>query len=122
MLRRTHRSAAGAAALVALALVATACGPGGSGGRGGSDADPVAGEEVRVVDNAFEPEHLEVAAGDAVTWTWEGRAAHDVEGDGFASEVQDSGTFSHTFEEPGTYAYHCNLHGGMTGTVTVVDG
>jgi len=48
--------------------------------------------------------------------------SHDVSGDGFKSEVQTEGTFSHTFADAGDYPYVCTLHSGMRGTVTVVDG
>jgi plastocyanin len=46
---------------------------------------------------------------------------HDVSGDGFKSEIQSEGTFSHTFEDSGGYPYGCSLHSGIRGTVTVVD-
>jgi Copper binding proteins, plastocyanin/azurin family len=55
-----------------------------------------------------------------VTWVWDDEGmAHDVSGDGFKSEIQTEGTFSHTFEESGDYPYVCTLHSGMRGTVTV---
>lgn len=109
--RRAHGIGLVAAAIASATLLA-ACGD--------SDAaEPVAGTEVTVVDNDFEPAALEVNAGETVTWRWDARASHDVVGDGFESEVQDSGTFEHTFEEPGEYDYRCTLHGGMDGTVVV---
>jgi plastocyanin len=46
---------------------------------------------------------------------------HDVSGDGFKSEIQTEGTFSHTFEDAGAYPYFCTLHSVMKGTVTVVE-
>lgn len=104
--------------LVALALAGTllaGCDP-----STGTEASPAEGDIV-VVDNDFEPGDLEVAVGDTVTWVWDGRAPHNVVGEGFDSGVQSDGTFEHTFEEPGTYSYECTLHGGMTGEVTVVD-
>lgn len=88
----------------------------------GSDADQAAvrTSTVRVVDNAFDPPTAEVVAGDTVTWTWDGSGRHNVVGEAFESPVQDSGTFGRRFAEPGTYAYHCTLHSGMRGTITVV--
>ena len=47
--------------------------------------------------------------------------SHDVSGDGFKSEIQTEGTFSHTFDDAGDYPYVCTLHAGMRGTLTVVD-
>lgn len=86
-----------------------------------ADVGPVSEDpEVSVLDNRFEPHEMVVEAGTAVRWTWEGRAAHDVAGDGFDSEIQATGTFTHTFGEPGAYAYVCTLHPGMEATVHVV--
>jgi plastocyanin len=83
---------------------------------GPSTDDPV----VAVVDNDFGPVEVVVATGAEVTWHWEGRAAHDVVGDGFESDIQATGTFTHAFDGPGAYAYVCTLHPGMEGVVYVV--
>ena len=85
------------------------------------DVGPVTAEPViAVLDNVYDPVEVVVEVGTEVTWVWEGRAAHDVVGDGFDSGVQATGTFTHTFEEPGAYGYVCTLHPGMDGTVYVV--
>jgi len=77
---------------------------------------------ITIQDQRFNSAHVTVEAGDTVTWVWDdGSVAHDVSGDGFNSEVQTEGTFSHTFEDTGDYPYLCNLHSGMRGTVTVVE-
>lgn len=105
--------------IVLAAAAVTAC-DNGDGGEGGlSPSDAVATTEVDVVDNEFQPSVIEIEAGDTVTWTWGGQSQHDVAGDGFESEVQTSGTFSHTFESPGEYDYVCNIHSGMNGLVVV---
>jgi plastocyanin len=106
------------AGLVAAGVLLAACD---QGGNDPASQAPVSGDQVAVVDNDFEPANLEISAGDTVTWAWEGRSAHDVVGDGFDSGVLTEGTFTHTFDEPGTYEYECTLHAGMTGQVTVVD-
>ena len=77
--------------------------------------------QVRVVDNDFEPSVLQVTTGDTVTWTWEGSRDHNVVGEAFQSETQASGTFTHTFAQPGTYPYQCALHAGMRGEIIVTD-
>ena len=33
--------------------------------------------------------------------------------------INGGGTYPHTFANAGTYNYHCNFHGGMTGSVVV---
>ncbi|HWB88100.1 MAG TPA: plastocyanin/azurin family copper-binding protein [Acidimicrobiia bacterium] len=103
--------------LVLLAAAAvTAC------GDGGGDLDPadaVATTEVDVFDNEFDPAVIQVATGDTVTWTWGGQNEHDVDGGEFASEVQATGEFTHTFETAGQFEYVCNIHSGMRGMVVV---
>lgn len=81
----------------------------------------VADTEVLITDMSFRPARLIVAVGDPVTWSWEdGDVPHDVTfDDGPASPLQDTGTWTRTFDEPGTYPYVCSIHPGMTGTVTV---
>ena len=75
---------------------------------------------ITVSDNEFGPDELVVTAGTEVTWDWQGESEHDVVGPDFESPLQASGTFTHTFEETGTYTFVCSPHGGMTGTVHVV--
>jgi plastocyanin len=103
---------------LAMALALVAC-----DNTGGdlSAEQAVATTEVSVLDNDFEPGVIEVSPGDTVTWTWSGSASHDVDGDGFQSEVQSTGTFQHTFDTAGEYQYVCNIHSGMTGLVVVTD-
>ena len=72
-----------------------------------------------VRDYEFKPAAITVRAGDPVTWRWEGRAPHNVAGDGFRSEDLTSGTFKHAFQNPGTFEFTCTLHPGMSGRVVV---
>ena len=89
---------------------------------GGDPGPPVAGvTEVTVDDDFFAPAAIEVPAGTTVTWRWEGNNRHNVVGDGFESPVQDSGLFTHTFDDPGIYDYECTLHNGMRGQVQVTE-
>ena len=82
---------------------------------------PIQSNEVRVIDNGFEPAVIQIPVGDPVGWTWEGSRDHNVVGDGFQSATQSSGTFTHTFDQPGNYEYECTLHGGMRGEIIVGD-
>lgn len=82
--------------------------------------DPVLGvTAVDVSDNQFNPAAVQIEPGQTVTWTWTGQEDHNVIGDTFESSTQSSGTFAHTFTEPGTYQYECTLHFFMRGEVVV---
>ena len=87
---------------------------------------------LTVSNNKYTPARDSVAPGSTLTWTW-----NSCTGDGYggssctshsvqfddgveSSDVQDSGTFSRTFANAGTYTYHCAVHGAaMAGTVIV---
>lgn len=101
-----------------LALALSACGTNeASTAAAGADVE---GPTVSIENMSYTPDALTVEAGDTVTWVWnDGTIAHDVAGDGFQSEVISEGTFSHRFDEPGTYEYICTLHPNMTGTIEV---
>jgi plastocyanin len=101
--------------VAALALTAAGC-----ASQGSAEPPPsVDGPAVAVRDYEFEPASLTVETGATVTWVWEGRAPHDVVGQGFESKDQSSGTFRYTFDEPGTYPYECTIHPGMEGGIVV---
>lgn len=83
---------------------------------------PVVGvSEVEVQDDQFAPAAIEIPAGTTVTWRWEGEEEHNVVNDTFESPTQTEGTFSQTFNEPGTHSYECTLHLFMRGEVVVTD-
>jgi plastocyanin len=108
--------------VLAATVVLAGCGGAGGGGGGGTDAAPVTGvTEVAAKDNRFTPAAIQVPAGTEVTWRFEdGFVPHDVKADGFSSgEPRRKGSFTHSFAQPGTYAYHCTVHDGMTGRVVV---
>lgn len=70
----------------------------------------------------FDPNELEVAAGDTVTWTNREIARHTVTADNGAFDsgsLKDGDRFSFTFDTPGTFTYFCEFHTSMKGTVTV---
>ena len=88
-----------------------------------ADTPPVRGVTTVVAKKLkFQPPAIEVPPGTEVTWRFEdGSVPHNVKGDGFASENQSRGTFSHRFEQAGEYRYTCDLHAGMDGRVVVTD-
>ncbi|HZI39565.1 MAG TPA: plastocyanin/azurin family copper-binding protein [Acidimicrobiia bacterium] len=80
--------------------------------------------EVSVVDLAFEPATVRLAAGGTVTWRHNGIAPHTVtaEDSSFDSGLlQAGGSFSLRFDRTGTFRYICAFHTQMAGTVEIVD-
>src|SRR5215217_3067408 len=80
--------------------------------------------EVQVVDFAFEPGTVTVPVGATVTWTNTGNRPHTVTADdgSFDSGRLDPGEqFSQTFDQPGTFAYHCGFHPEMQGSIVVTE-
>lgn len=84
---------------------------------------------VNVVDNSFRDRTITVPVGTTITWTHTGQFPHTVTADGgsFDSDNLSSGdTFRYTFDQAGTFAYYCSIHGGpggsgMAGTVIVTE-
>jgi plastocyanin len=118
--KRLPRSGLKWAAVLAPTLLLAACVP---STETSTSTPPVsASPPVTIQDMRFNSDHVTIEEGDTVTWVWDDDGmTHDVSGDGFRSEIQSEGTFSHTFEDSGAYPYVCSLHSGMRGTVTVVD-
>jgi plastocyanin len=81
--------------------------------------------EVRVRDNFFDARETRIDPGDTVTWRDSALRPHTVTSDTglFDSGAFAAGEFSFTFENKGTYYYHCTLHGaarrGMWGVIVV---
>ena len=82
-------------------------------------------DSVEIADFAFAPDAIEVAAGSTVTWRNADPTPHTVSArDGaFDSGTLDPGAgFETTFAQPGTFAYFCQIHPTMRGSVRVVAG
>jgi len=78
--------------------------------------------EVTIDNFTFRPQTLTVAVGTTVTWTNKDDIPHTVTSDNgvFKSKARDTDEkFSYTFDQAGTYAYHCSIHPKMTGEVEV---
>ncbi len=89
------------------------------------------GEEVIVgmEDNFFDKANITIEPGTTVTWVQRGQYGHTTTSydglwDSGLIEGNTDGTYSYTFEKPGTYEYFCEPHEemGMVGTVTVSGG
>lgn len=72
---------------------------------------------------AYTPAELDINVGTTVTWmNTDAGVPHTTTSNapGWDSGTVQPGTqFSHTFQTAGTFAYHCNIHPGMMGTVVV---
>jgi plastocyanin len=120
-----------------IALLAVACGgdssspsspsptpsptpPPATGGPSSTVTIPMGAEVLG--NRAFTPDNLEIAVGTTVTWMNTDSVAHTSTSN---TSGWDSGTispgrqFSFTYPTAGTFAYHCAIHPGMTGTVVV---
>ncbi|MBW3632573.1 MAG: cupredoxin domain-containing protein [Chloroflexi bacterium] len=83
---------------------------------------PADAAPVRIINLSFDPPELNVPTGTAVAWANEDTVPHTVTSvDGiFDSSIFDpGGSFSWTFDQPGTFPYVCQLHPQMQGTVIV---
>jgi plastocyanin len=83
-----------------------------------STARASAGTAAVTVSNLkFEPRTLQVKAGTTVTWQNK-EGVHTVKADNgaFESDTLSAGaSFSHKFDKPGRYPYHCDFHGSAGG-------
>lgn len=116
---------------VALLVGTAACGNAGSNPSSDAAAPSASADEkggaVTIKTFAFDPDPVRVRAGTTVTWANEDEILHTVtsgerdEADGtFDKELDGPGSVAeHTFDTPGTYAYHCSIHPGMDGVVEV---
>ncbi len=77
---------------------------------------------VTIKNLSFTPATLEVTKGDKITWTNNDTVAHTVTSDNgkFESgQLAPGKTFEFTFNEMGTFSYHCSNHPTMKATITV---
>jgi|SRR5688572_12282210 len=104
-----------------------ACGGGGSdttgpGTGGGGGGGTVATTSVDMQGDRFTPAAIRVAPSATVTWTNSDGYNHNVIFGGTVGTIATFATGTRTLQMPaaaGTYAYSCNLHTGMSGSVTV---
>jgi plastocyanin len=133
-----------AAALVALSLGLAACGDSGSDSSSTeAETSPPASEEtestesepapsgeaakaekVDIVEFTYQPDPVVVQVGGKVSWQNQDTAPHTATAD---DESWDTGTIekgkigSETFKEAGKFAYFCEIHPDMRGTVEVIE-
>ena len=73
--------------------------------------------------NAFTPADVDILSGGTVTFAWHG-VTHNVTWQTTPASVpnitdRSTGSVPVTLNQAGTYSYHCTIHPGMDGTITV---
>jgi len=88
-----------------------------------TEAPAAAEVPVDIRDLAYNPDRVEISAGDTVTWTNQDEVPHTATGED--RDVLQSGTiapgasFSQVFPEAGEFGYFCEFHPNMSGTIVV---
>ena len=78
--------------------------------------------QISLTNLKFVPNSVTVSVGTTVTWTNNEAPIHTVTSDATlfdSGDLLQNKTFSYKFTKAGTVPYHCNYHGGMTGTIIV---
>lgn len=85
--------------------------------------DAVRSAKVDIAEFTYQPDPVTIEEGGKVIWINRDSAPHTATADdgSFDTGTLEEGKLkSETFKEPGTYAYHCQIHPNMHGTVEVV--
>jgi plastocyanin len=74
---------------------------------------------------SYDPKQIEISAGDSVEWVNKSYTAHSASANdkSFETGLVQPGQHSKeiVFKKPGTYSYHCQIHGmTMSGTLIVI--
>lgn len=78
--------------------------------------------KVTIAQMRFDAPTVTIKAGGTVTWTNSEGVPHTVtadDGSFSSSRLSGGDSFSHTFNEPDTYTYYCQIHPMMRATVVV---
>ena len=92
------------------------------GGGGGYGGGGTTGNSVSIAGFAFSTSSLPVAKGTKVTWKNNDATTHTVTSDDGtfdSGNIAPGGSYSYTFADAGTFAYHCKIHPTMTAKVVV---
>jgi plastocyanin len=80
---------------------------------------------ITISDFAYTPQQVTINAGESVTWQWSS-GTHPTASDNSPAEWTtftldgSNPSFTKVFNTPGTFDFHCEFHGSMTGTITVL--
>lgn len=93
-----------------------------AGGGGCSTSSDEGAAQVGIENFTFSPGDVTAAVGETITWTNEDSAPHTAtldDGGCDTGNIAQGATAGLVFDAAGTYAYHCNIHPNMTGTITI---
>lgn len=101
-------------------IVATAC----ISPTMGADSCAYSGAAVNIgaYGLTFSPSTATITQGRSVCWQNAGSVGHTVtsnDGTSFNSSLPPHRIFVHAFPTAGSFPYHCMIHAGMNGTITV---
>ncbi len=81
-------------------------------------------EKVSIVEFAYDPDPVTIEEGGKVIWVNRDAAPHTATADDGSFDtgtIEQDKLKSESFKQPGTYAYFCEIHPDMRGTVEVVE-
>ncbi|MCA1005541.1 cupredoxin domain-containing protein [Rhodococcus hoagii] len=110
------------AGLITTAALVTGCSSGEADAGGGAPA-----AVIEVKNMSYTPAQVTIEKGQTVQWKFDDSGLpHDVAGEGplageLKSELLTTGTYEYTFDDAGTFDYHCTPHPMMVGTVVVTE-
>lgn len=79
--------------------------------------------KVTIKSYSFNPSTVTINVGTTVNWTNEDSVTHTITSDSGnelnSGQISAGQSYSHTFNQAGTYNYHCSIHYSMSGKVIV---
>lgn len=91
-------------------------------GSSNASGAPIQTSQINISNFSFNPNSLTIKKGIKTTWSNNDSVPHTITSDSgiFNSQtLQPGDTFSFTFEEAGSFPYHCSIHPNMKATVVV---
>jgi plastocyanin len=130
------------AAVAGLAVFISCGGSSPTGGGQNPPPPPPGSKTVDIQDFSFSPNNVTIKVGQTIVWNNKGPSAHYVVADdgswnsgqlnppggggGYYPQSTSGSTYQHTFDQAGTFTYHCQNHpssdpqyANFTGTITV---